>query len=145
MEPPFVILDVGTATTITYVNFSGELLGMIIIPGIAVSMAALTDSAALLSRVSLEKPEELLGKSTSESIRSGVVGGHALMIDGFLRNIREQYAAENGESKLGLIATGGLAEAILPYCRNRFVYAENLTLEGAVSLYLKNGPGKRIG
>ena len=113
-------------------------------PGLAVSMAALTDSAALLSNVPLDKPQELLGKTTGESIRSGVIGGHALMIDGFLRNIREQYTAENGENKIGLIASGGLAEAILPCCRNKFRYVADLTLLGAVSLYLKNGPGKRL-
>ena len=144
-EPPFVILDVGTATTITYVNCNKELAGTIIIPGLTVSMAALTDSAALLSNVSLERPQELLGKNTSESIRSGVVGGHILMIDGFLRNIREQYADENGERKLGLIATGGLAEAILPFCRNKFQYVADLTLLGEVSLFLKNYPGKKSG
>lgn len=143
-EPPFIVLDVGTATTITYVDCNMNVAGTIIIPGLTVSMAALTDSAALLSNVSLEKPQELLGKSTSESIRSGVIGGHTLMIDGFLRNIREQYAEENGEQKIGLIASGGLAEAILPFCRNKFRYVADLTLQGAVSLYLKNGSGKRL-
>ena len=56
----------------------------------------------------------------------------------------EQYAAENGEKKIGLIASGGLAEAILPCCRNKFQYVADLTLQGAVSLYLKNGPAKRL-
>ena len=87
------------------------------------------------------KPQELLGKSTGESIRSGVIGGHALMIDGFLRNIREQYLHE-GE-KIELIATGGLAEAILPCCRNKFRYIENLTLLGAVRLYSQNQPFRK--
>jgi len=143
-EPPLIVLDVGTATTITYVNCNKDIIGTIIIPGLTVSMAALTDSAALLSDVPLERPQELLGKTTSESIRSGVIGGHTLMIDGFLRNIREQYAAENGDAKIGLIASGGLAEAILPCCRNKFRYVADLTLQGAVSLYMKNGPGKRL-
>lgn len=142
VEPPFVVLDVGTATTITYVSPQKEVLGTIIMPGIAVSLAALTDSAALLSTVSLEKPQELLGRSTSESIRSGVIGGHALMIDGFLRNIREAYP--NVEKKLSLVATGGLAPSILPYCRNKFLQVDDLTLRGAVSLYIKNGPGNRL-
>lgn len=142
VEPPFVVLDVGTATTITYVSPQKEILGTIIMPGIAVSMSALTDSAALLSTVSLEKPQELLGRSTSESIRSGVIGGHALMIDGFLRNIRETYPCD--DRKLSLVATGGLAVSILPYCRNKFLQVTDLTLRGAVSLHAKNGPGKRL-
>lgn len=143
VEPPFVVLDVGTATTLTYVNCQKEVFGTIIIPGIAVSMAALTDSAALLSTVSLEKPQELLGKSTSESIRSGVIGGHVLMIDGFLRNIRETYGNVD-DKKLSLIGTGGLAPSILPYCRNKISYVADLTLRGAVALYRKNGTIKRL-
>ena len=137
-EAPFVVLDVGTATTITFVNVNKELTGTIIIPGLSVSMAALTDSAALLSPAGLEHPQELLGKTTNEAIRSGVVGGHAIMIDGFLRNIREQYNAEINDQKLQLIATGGLANAVLPYCRNKFCYTEDLTLLGALHLLLKN-------
>ncbi len=141
VKPPFVVLDVGTATTITFVNAQKELLGTIIMPGLAVSMSALTDSAALLMGVPLEKPDELLGKNTSDAIRSGVIGGHALMIDGFLRNIRETYPEknENGEPwKLSLVATGGLALSILPFCRNKFLFAQDLTLSGAVSLWQKN-------
>lgn len=134
-ETPFIVLDIGTATTITYVNKDKELLGTIIMPGLAVSLSALTDSAALLNNVPLDTPQELLGKTTSDSIRSGVLCGHSLMIDGFLRNIREQYPCEE---KLGLTATGGLAERILPFCRNRFQYIPNLTLLGAVSLFIKN-------
>ena len=141
-EPPFVILDVGTATTITFVNEHGEIPGTIIMPGLTVSMEALTDSAALLSDVPLDIPQELLGKNTSESIRSGVIGGHVLMIDGFIRNIREQYTVKDAERKLGLVATGGLAETILPFCRNKFRYEADLTLLGEISLYMKNRPIK---
>ncbi|MBQ7923261.1 MAG: type III pantothenate kinase [Clostridia bacterium] len=132
-QPPFVVLDVGTATTITFVNEKRELTGTVILPGVVVSMEALSHSAALLSDVPLQKPSEILGKNTSESVRSGVIMGHAYSIDGFVRNIREQYC---GGEKLGLIATGGLAESILPSCRNKFSYIQNLTLIGAVNLYL---------
>jgi len=137
-EQPFAVLDVGTATTITFVNCNKEVPGIIIMPGLTVSMEALSESAALLAQVPLEKSPELLGKNTSESVRSGVINGHALMIDGFLRNIRENYL-EHGE-KLGLIATGGLASAVLPCCMNKFRYIPDLTLIGAVQLYQKNRP-----
>ncbi len=141
VKPPFVVLDVGTATTITFVNSKKELLGTIIMPGLAVSMAALTSSAALLNHVPLEKPEDLLGKNTEEAIRSGVIGGHALMIDGFVRNLREQYPEkdENGAPLgLSLVATGGLTMSILPFLRNKFTPEPDLTLAGAVSLWQKN-------
>ncbi len=141
IKSPFVVLDVGTATTITFVDAQKDLLGTLIMPGLAVSMSALTDSAALLTHVPLEKPEELLGKNTDEAIRSGVIGGHALMIDGFIRNIRERYPSKddsNASDKLSLVATGGLMLSILPFCRNKFVPEPDLTLLGAVNLWQKN-------
>lgn len=134
-QPPFVVLDVGTATTLTFVNAKRELTGAVILPGVVVSMEALSHSAALLSDVPLQKPVEILGKNTSESVRSGVILGHAYSIDGFIRNIREQYC---DEEKLSLIATGGLAESILPSCRNKFSYIRDLTLIGAVNLLLNH-------
>lgn len=135
-ETPFVVLDVGTATTITFVNQDHILAGIAILPGLSVSMQALFQSAALLNAVSLERPAEWLGKNTNESMRSGVINGHILAVDGFIRNIREQYLTK--EQRLGLCATGGLAGYILPYCRNRFTYIEHLTLEGEMHLWLLN-------
>jgi len=131
--PPFAVLDVGTATTITFVNNMRDLIGTVILPGIMVSMEALSNAAALLNDVSLEKPEDILGKNTSESVRSGVIGGHAYAVDGFIRNIREQYCIEG--DRLNLIASGGLADCVLPWCRNKFLYVEDLTLIGAACLY----------
>lgn len=138
VKPPFVVLDMGTATTLTCVNTNVEVLGSIIIPGLKVSMTALTDSAALLSPVPLEYNHELIGRDTQSSIRSGVINGNVYMIDGFIRNIREKMIPADSDEKLGLIATGGLANRILPYMRNRFTYHENLTLFGTAYLYLKN-------
>ena len=135
-EAPFVILDMGTATTITFVNTAKEVVGTIIIPGLKVSMNALSDSAALLNTASLEYNDELIGRDTQSAIRSGVINGNVYMIDGFIRNIREKML-KNGE-KLNLIATGGLAERIIPYTRNKFSYYENLTLLGMAYLYRKN-------
>ncbi len=135
-EPPFVVLDVGTATTISFVSGERILTGIAILPGLSVSMAALFQSAALLNEVSLERPMQWLGKNTSESVRSGVINGHILAVDGFVRNIREQFLTS--EKKLGLCATGGLAKYILPYCRNRFSFHKDLTLEGEMRLWHLN-------
>lgn len=138
VKPPFLVLDMGTATTLTYINTNVEVLGTIIIPGLKVSMKALSDSAALLSPVPLDYNEELIGRDTQSSIRSGVINGNVYMIDGFVRNIREKMLPANSSKKLGLIATGGLANRILPSMRNKFTYYENLTLIGEAYLYLKN-------
>lgn len=137
-NPPFLILDMGTATTLTVVNSSSDLLGTIIIPGLKVSMSALSESAALLSDISLDKNDELIGRDTRASISSGVINGNIIMIDGFIRNIRDELKIKSTNERLGLIATGGLAQKIIPYTRNKFTFDETLTLSGAVYLYRKN-------
>lgn len=137
-EPPLVILDVGTATTLTVVDENRDLLGIVIMPGLKISMSALSLSAAQLSDVRLERPEELIGRDTSSSIRSGVINGQIYAIDGFIRNVREQLHTKESGKSLGLIATGGLANYVLPYMRNKFTYDETLTLSGEVYLFRKN-------
>ncbi len=138
IEPPFVILDMGTATTLTAADVSGDIIGTIILPGLRLSMDALTGSAALLSGVALEKPDELIGRDSRTAILSGVIGGHILMIDGFLRSIREEMQLKESGIRLGLISTGGLAETVIPHTRNRFRHEPSLTLIGAAELYRKN-------
>lgn len=136
--PPFVILDMGTATTLTVIDEHTDIIGTIIMPGVRISHDALTGSAALLSGVALEKPDDLIGRDSRTSILSGVIGGHILMIDGFIRNIREELGLKESGVKLGLIATGGLADTIIPHTRNRFRYEPDLTLIGAAELYRRN-------
>lgn len=135
---PLVILDMGTATTITVVDKNGNVLGTIITPGLAVSMKALSDSAALLGNIRLERENVLIGRDSEESINSGVINGNIFMIDGFIRNIREQIIPRDSGEKLSLLATGGLSESIIPYTKNKFTYYKNLTLEGAAYLFEKN-------
>lgn len=135
---PLVVLDMGTATTITTVDKDKNVLGTIITPGLTVSMKALTASAAQLYNIRLERENVLIGRDTVESINSGVINGNIYMIDGFIRNIREQLIPKDSGDKLSLIATGGLSKNIIPYTKNKFTYYENLTLEGAAYLYEKN-------
>ena len=135
---PAVILDMGTATTITVVNYTKSVVGTIIIPGIKISLDALYKSAAQLSDIVLCDDLELIGKDTKSSVSSGIINGNALMIDGFLRNIREKLELKESGNKLSLIATGGLAELILPNLRNKFTFDKNLTLKGLAVLYCLN-------
>lgn len=137
-DAPCAILDMGTATTLTVVDSKKNVLGTIIAPGMRVSLNALYDSAAQLSDIVLDDSTELIGRDTRSSICSGIINGNAYMIDGFVRNIREQLGITGTETKLSLIATGGLAEYILPHLRNKFIYEETLTLQGQAVLYAKN-------
>lgn len=137
-EPPLVVLDMGTATTLTVVDSNRDILGTIIMPGLKISMNALSLSAAQLNDVRMELPEELIGRDTSSSIRSGVINGQILAVDGFIRNVREQFKTKEIGQTLGLVATGELAGYVIPYTRNKFLFDETLTLTGEAYLFQKN-------
>lgn len=135
-KPPMVMADFGTATTLTSVNGNYELIGTVIMPGIKISLDALSESAELLYNVNLKSSETIIGKNSTESIISGIINGNAYAIDGFINEI-SQKICKNGE-KLSLFATGGLSHLITPKCKNEFCIIDNLTLIGAALLFFNN-------
>ncbi|MBQ3528725.1 MAG: type III pantothenate kinase [Clostridia bacterium] len=135
-KPPFVVVDLGTATTVTAVDSSGCLVGTSIIPGATVSLNALNSSAALLSDTTLNTPVSIIGKNSHDSICSGVYYSNVFAIDGFINALTKELC-KNGE-KLAVIGTGGLSEVILPACRDDFLVAKDLTLKGAAHLFYCN-------
>lgn len=137
-KSPLVILALGTATTLTGMNDKGELTGVVICPGIRSSLDALSAGAAELPYVSLDQPKNLLGKNTIDSMVSGSVYGHAAMIGGLL----DRIAAEWKITPLKVIATGDLAETVLPYCRpgHEIRYEPDLTLQGLRKIHALNIP-----
>ena len=131
---PVAVVDFGTATTLSAVNSAGELVGVAIMPGIRVSMAALAKSAAALSVVSLGAPKRVLGKNTEESMVSGCIYGTAAMIDGMLARLCEELNV----SEIPVIACGELAEKIVPHCRAKIEMCPQLTLQGLLRIYRLN-------
>ncbi len=136
MRPPYVVVDIGTATTLTAINIEGELSGVIICPGAASALQALSENAAELPRIAVESPRELLGKNTNDSMASGVVYGHAAMIDGLLQRISRQW----GNRSLDIVATGEWAGQILPFSdyKDSLRVEPNLTLSGLHKIYRLN-------
>lgn len=130
---PSLIVDIGTATKMTVVNHKGEFIGVSIIPGVLMGLNSLAKDTAQLPKVSLEAPESVIGKNTVDCIKSGVVFGHASMIDGMIDRINE----EMGEP-ISVYATGGLAPKIIPHCKHKMILDENLILKGLNILYNKN-------
>ncbi len=133
-ETPIIIVDMGTATTITYVNQNKEFEGSVIIPGVGVSLNALTDSAELLSKFSLKKPTNLIGKNTADSIMSGVFYSNVFTINSYIDKIMNKTGSDNAN----LVATGGISPYIVPYCEKKFNIIDDLTIYGAAVLYSKN-------
>ena len=128
-----VVVDFGTGINFDAVSADGEYLGGAIAPGVEISLTALTERGARIGRIELESPETAIGKSTRGAIQSGVIFGFAGLIDGIARRI----AAELG-GRPRLIATGGLAHAIAPYCETVDEIDDLLTLTGLRLIWERN-------
>ena len=124
-EGAAVCVDFGTATTFDIVSAAGEYLGGVILPGIEISLDALTERGAKLPKIDLAEPRGVIGKSTVDAIRSGILYGYAGAIDGILRRLE----AELGEEP-DVIATGGLSSRIVPYTEHIDEVDDLLTLTG---------------
>lgn len=132
-KAPIVIIDMGTANTISVIDKDKRLIGGLIMPGVRVSLDALTSRASQLSGISIENPKRLIGKNTIDCMKSGIIFGNAAMIDGLISRLEEEL----GE-KPTIIATGGLSKLIIPHCEHKIIRDENLLLKGLNILYNKN-------
>jgi type III pantothenate kinase len=128
-----VVVDFGTAITFDPVSSEGEYLGGIIAPGVEISIEALTERAAALPKIDLVEPRTLIGKTTVDGIRSGVVYGFAGLVDAIVRRLRDELGAETAT-----IATGGLAGAIVPFTEEIDEMDDLLTLTGLRLLHERN-------
>ncbi len=132
-KAPLILMDMGTATTIEVVEPDNVYTGGVIFPGVRLSLDALTSRAAQLPGISLDKPKQVIGKNTVDSMRSGMMYGTAAMIDGLV----ERIEAELGHQAT-LIATGGLAQFITPLCKRKIILEKDLLLKGLNIIYKKN-------
>ncbi len=134
-EAPLILIDLGTATTIEVVTQPKTYLGGVIFPGVKLSLDALTSHAAQLPGISLDKPKNIIGKNTVDCMRSGMMYGTAAMLDGVIQRIEEELGY-----RCTLIATGGMAQFVVPLCRREIVLEKDLLLKGLNILYKKNKP-----
>ena len=128
-----IAVDFGTAINYDVVSSQGEYLGGVISPGIEISLEALAARAARLPRVDIEKPRHAIGKGTREAIQAGVVYGFAGQVDGILGRLREELGEE-----ATAIATGGFAQAIVPFCEQVDEVDDLLTLTGLKLIFERN-------
>lgn len=130
---PLILMDLGTATTIEVVEPENVYAGGIIFPGVKISLDALTSHAAQLPGISLDNPGKIIGKNTVDCMRSGMMYGTAAMIDGMI----ERIEAELGHT-CTLVATGGMAQFIIPLCKRKIILEKDLLLKGLNEIYKKN-------
>ena len=122
---PAIVIDMGTATTVGVIDEHGCFIGGMIIPGVKTSLNALCKRASQLPAINIEKPHHLIGRNTLECMQSGIVYGTAAMIDGIIDRIKPTL---NGA--VHIIATGGMAKQIIPYCKNQITNDEYLQFKG---------------
>jgi type III pantothenate kinase len=127
-----VVVDFGTGINFDAVSDSGEYLGGAIAPGLEISLSALVDRAARIPRIELAEPETAIGRSSRAAIQSGVVFGFAGLIDGVVHRMIEEL----GEVRM--LATGGLASAIVPFTETIDEVDEMLTLKGLRLIHERN-------
>ena len=131
--PPLMIVSLGSATTFTALDANGSFLGGSIMPGVDISLAALAEKTAQLPAIGLYSPEKAICGRTSDCINAGMIYGTASAIDGMIA----RYEQEIG-SKLTVLATGGNAAAIVPYCTRNVIIEDHLVLRGLALIYARN-------
>ncbi|MBQ8935806.1 MAG: type III pantothenate kinase [Oscillospiraceae bacterium] len=135
---PAIVLDMGTATTMVVIDKDGCYRGGAILPGVKLSYAALASGTSLLPDISITPPPRAIATNTVDSMRSGAVFGTAATVDGMI----DRMEAELGYS-CRIVATGGLAQAVTPYCKREIICDNDLLLKGLEILYRKNQPRKK--
>ena len=132
-EAPLLLIDMGTATTVQVIEPKNVFIGGMILPGVKVSLDSLTSRTAQLPGISLDQPKVVVGKNTVDCMRSGIMYGTAAMLDGIVDRISE----DQGHSYT-VVATGGLAQFIVPLCKHDIKLEKDLLLQGLNIIYKKN-------
>jgi type III pantothenate kinase len=127
-----IVVDFGTGINVDVVSAEGEYLGGAIGPGLEISLSALIERAARITRIDLDPPEAAIGRSSRAAIQSGFVYGFAGMIDGIVHRIEEEL----GEARL--LATGGFAKVVVPFTETIEEVDDMLTLKGLRLIHERN-------
>lgn len=130
---PLIVIFMGTATVVAYVDENCAYRGGIIAPGVGISLDALTNRGALLPAVDLMAPKKAICTNTVDCMRSGIMNGTSCMLDGMI----DLFMRETGKS-CKIVATGGLAPQMIQNCTHEIAYEENIILNGLKSIYAKN-------
>jgi len=130
---PLILIDMGTATTVTVVDKDGSFIGGMILPGARVSLDSLVNRTSQLPTISIEPSKNVVGKNTVDCMKSGIVNGQAAMLDGLIDKINNELGYN-----CKVVAAGGLVSCIVPHCSHEIIIDDELTLRGLKYIYEKN-------
>lgn len=137
-DPPIILVDMGTATTISVLDKNGALVGGCVCPGVKISLDALTSRTALLPGIQLDQPKHAIGRNTIDCMRSGIMMGTACMLDGMIDRMEQELGY-----RTTVIATGGTARFVIPMCKREIIYDGDLLIKGLAALYRENQKPER--
>ena len=130
-KAPSIVVDFGTATSFDIVNKENEFIGGIITAGMKIQAEALSSKTSKLPKLNIEAPEHVIGRNTIDAMLSGIVRGHAAMIDGLILECEKELGY-----KTTIVATGGYSSVISKYLNRKFDYINpDLTLQGMKIIY----------
>lgn len=130
---PLIIIDMGTATTMSVIDENQNYIGGVIVPGLEVALESLSARTSQLPKISLECPKSAIGRNTIECMKSGAVLGNAAVLDGMIDRMEDELG-----SKATVVATGSLAQFIVPHCNHKIIYDDALLIKGLLIIYEKN-------
>ena len=130
---PMIIIDMGTATTLSLINEKKQYIGGVISTGMAASMDALVSRTSQLPKISFEPPKRIIGSNTIDCMKSGILYGTACMLDGMIARMEQELG-----QPCTVIATGGLARIVVPLCTHEMILDDDLLLKGLYAIYQKN-------
>lgn len=137
---PIAIFDMETATTLSVIGRDGAYLGGALMPGLRVSVDAMSASAAQLPYITLTPPDKLICSSTVSCMQSGAIYGCAAMVDGLVSGVEEELGEQ-----VTVVLTGSSGGLVAPYCRRAIHLDESLQLDGLRILYERNQAKRRKG
>ena len=130
---PLIIVDFGTATTFDVADGAGNYLGGAISPGINLSVEILHSATAMLPRIAVERPNRVIGKSTTEAMQSGIFWGYVGLVEGMVQRITAEFGSD-----LAVVATGGLAPLFVGVTPLIHHLDPEITMRGLVEIYRRN-------
>ena len=130
---PCIVIDMGTATTITVISKNGDYVGGVIVPGVRSSLEALVSDTSQLPRVSLSSPKHFICTNTIDCMKSGIINGQAALVDGMI----DRFWQELGY-RTNVVATGGLSRVIIPKCNHDITLNNDLMMVGLKLIYDRN-------
>lgn len=128
---PCIVVDMGTATTLTAMDRDSNVLGVSILPGVFISMWALRERTGLPFDDDITVLPAAIGTNTQKSVDSGIILGNAYAVDGLI----EKMEKEIGQGPCSVVATGGVSQFITKHCRRKIELNNNLLLEGLYCYY----------